>query len=76
MATEAVLINNAARHTEHKSETFKSYINSYQTIKAALTLLQYSWKYNILIFFQPFEDYLGICFEYAFKKVTLKYKKM
>lgn len=39
MATEAVLINNAARHAEHKSETFKSYINSYQTIKAALTLL-------------------------------------
>lgn len=34
MATEAFLINNAARHAEHIN-----YINSYQTLKAALPLV-------------------------------------
>lgn len=61
MATEVLLINNAARHAKHKSETFKSYINSYQTLKAALPL-----KVSLvdLYIFQPSEDkYLDI---YAF----------
>lgn len=39
MATEAVLINNAARPAEHKSQTFRTYTDSLQTVNAALQTL-------------------------------------
>lgn len=74
----ACCYGNRSRANQQCSQTRRAQIRDLQKLHKFLPNYKSSTNfiiYNILIFFQPFEDYLGICFEYAFKKVTLKYKK-